>query len=354
METLFKASTIVLSLQAYAIPTLIQQSEFRYKTPLQLEEMFPQDFVIETKRIVIPGFEEAFNPSITRWKGSLLLSFRFIPNPKDSFTSYFGLVFLDEQFQPIGPAQRLEIRDPDSSVPSRADDARLFQVGDTLYFIYSDNPKPKLSRAGFRVFIAELEHDGEKFFLQNKEPLLVFEGESKNKREKNWVPFNYEDNLLLAYSLNPHVIFYPILGSSECVTIAKTRTKTDWEFGELRGGTPALKIEDSYLAFFHSSIEMASSYSNGKKMLHYFMGAYLFSAAPPFQITHISPVPIIDRRFYTGQMYPPYWKPICCIFPVGLIDERPFLWVTYGRQDHEVWVAKIDREKLINSLQPIK
>ncbi len=319
---------------------------------IDLEERC-QNFVLETKQIIVPGFKEAFNPSIVRWNGSLLMCFRFIPNPKQSFTSYFGLVWLDEDFNPSSLPQILPIRDLCSTVPSRADDSRLLAIDDTLYFIYSDNPEPKISRAGFRVYVAELKYDGDFFFLENKKCLSPFEGESPDKREKNWVPFDYEGNLLLAYSINPHIIFYPFLETGECATVAKTNADILWKWGSLSGGTPALLIEDKYLAFFHSWIDMASIHSSGEKSSHYFMGAYTFSKDPPFALTHISKEPIIGKNFYHGPTYTPYWKPIQCVFPAGFVDDNDHIWITYGRQDHELWVAKLSRQGLLNSLVPV-
>ena len=46
-----------------------------------------------------------------------------------------------------------------------------------------------------------------------------------------------------------------------------------WAWGEMRGGTPALRVDSNhYLSFFHSSGHLTS-----KKIFSYVMGAYLFS-----------------------------------------------------------------------------
>ena len=46
---------------------------------LDLEKK-PQDFVLETIKISVPDYPHAFNPSIIRWQGRLLMSFREIPS----------------------------------------------------------------------------------------------------------------------------------------------------------------------------------------------------------------------------------------------------------------------------------
>lgn len=322
-------------------------------TLINLEEK-AQDFVLETKKIEIPGYPHAFNAGIIEWQGSLLMSFRIIPNPLSSFESNIGLVWLDEDFRPIGKPQILNLREH-SLVPSRAEDARLVTIGKRLYMVYSDNMEPKISKGGFRVYIAELEYERTHFLVKNFECLSYFEGESQQIREKNWVPFEYQKNLLLAYSLTPHQIFRPLLkGTGVCETLFTTQPLIHWEWGDLRGGTPALMVDAShYLSFFHSSIYLSTLHSNGKNITHYFIGAYLFSSDPPFTITDVSPEPIIGKSFYQGEIYKPYWKPVRAIFPCGFIMDDHYIWIAYGRQDHEVWIVKLDKQGLLNSLIPV-
>lgn len=310
-----------------------------------------QGFVLETKQIQIPGYPIAFNPSLIRWRGQLLMSFRIIPDRRRKYDSEIGLVFLNEDFKPISDPQLLSLRDEYTTAPCRAEDARLLTIGDRLFAIYDDNTEEKLSKGGFRLYVAELFFDGEHFIAGNVERLSYYEGETRDLREKAWVPFEYQGALLLAYSLLPHKIFCPRLdGSETCDTIALSTSLIDWRLGTLRGGTPGFIDNDRYLAFFHSSKEMATAHSNGQKILHYFIGAYTFSKEPPFQITSISPEPIVGKGFYNGAVYNHYFKPIRCVFPCGYIFDGPFLWLAYGRDDHECWVAKIDKQKLLESL----
>jgi predicted GH43/DUF377 family glycosyl hydrolase len=317
-------------------------------------EAHRQDFVLETKKIEIPGYPFAFNPSIIRWRGQLLMSFRIIPDPKHSFNGEIGLVFLNERFEASSIPQLLNLRDENAMAPCRAEDARLIAIGDRLFMIYDDNPEMKISKGGFRVYVAELIFDSEHFIVENIECLSHYEGESREIREKGWVPFIYRDHLLLAYSISPHKIFFPHLdGSGFCDTVACTQTHTSWDFGILRGGTPALIENDQYLAIFHSSKKMASLHSGGKEILHYFMGAYTFSNQPPFNITAMSTSPIIGRNFYNGIEYKHYWKPIRCVFPCGFLSDPNFIWIAYGRDDHECWVAKLDKQGLLQSLVPV-
>jgi predicted GH43/DUF377 family glycosyl hydrolase len=91
---------------------------------------------------------------------------------------------------------------------------------------------------------------------------------------------------------------------------------------------------------------MASAASRGKKQWHYFMGAYTFAAKPPFEVTHISKLPIVARGFYTNSSY---YKKV--IFPGGFVVEGDYFYVAYSKDDQEMWIAKIDKEALRRTMQ---
>ncbi len=321
---------------------------------INLEQEFSDSFVLATKKIEIPDYPLAFNPSIVRWNDSILLSFRVIPNRKESYVSYIGLVWLNDDFTPQGNPHILQLRDESSIGPSRAEDARLIKVGDDLYIVYTDNPYPTLTRAGFRMYIGKLIWDGIEFSITDNECLSQFEGDDPDSREKNWVPFDYKGKLFLAYTLTPHKILQPIIGTGSCTTICTSLSSIQWKWGILRGGTCAQLEGDEYLSFFHSSIPMTSTLSPEKKIFHYFMGAYTFRKDPPFNITRISPKPIVGKNFYEGAVYKPYWKPVKVVFPCGFISDTDFIWIAYGRDDHEMWVTTLDKKALLESLMPLK
>ena len=328
------------------------QNLFGFNLPLDLEEK-PSDFVLETKQIHIPGYPHAFNPSIIRWQGKNLLSFRVIPNRKSSFNSEIGLVFLDDDFNAISDPQILKTNVLNPNVPSRAEDARLISVGERLYIVYANNKDEKITAGGFRVYVSQLDYRDDRFYLKHTECLTDFEGVNPKLREKNWVAFDYNHELFLAYSLNPHLIFKPLFKDGLCETFAKSKACIDWDLGLLRGGTPALLIDDKYISFFHSSTKMSSLQSDNKETLHYFMGAYTFSKEPPFTIQSISSFPIIGKNFYEGKKYKPYWHAVQAVFPGGFIYDDYNFFVVYGRQDHEAWVVKLDKKRLLESLKSV-
>ena len=322
-------------------------------------EEYKHDFVLETKRLFIEKAPDAFNPSIVKWRGKHLMSFRFIENVDEhcpyssAQVSMIQLVWLDEHFEPMGDPYALALDHPDMDRPFiLAEDGRLITIEDRLYLVYSGNKEKEIRDSGFRMYVAELDYDETGFYILSNEVLTKFDGESPFRREKNWVPFVHEEELLLAYTLCPHKIFKPLLDESQsCKMKAFSYPSIVWEWGELRGGTPALRLnEHFYLGFFHSSIPLSTIHSHHQSVLHYFMGAYLFSATPPFEIKLISPEPIIGEDFYYGEVYEPYWHPVRVVFPCGLLIEDDRIWISYGRQDHEIWMAELDKEKLLESL----
>ena len=143
-----------------------------------LEEI-TQDFVIKTKKITIPECPHAFNASITKWKGRWLMSFRnmieentclnYSPASSNSFSSdpssssdsasNLGLIWLDEEFNPIGNPQFITLDHPNKKRDILTEDARLIVKDESLFIIYSGNKEMSLSNEHFRVYVAKLDHD---------------------------------------------------------------------------------------------------------------------------------------------------------------------------------------------------
>jgi predicted GH43/DUF377 family glycosyl hydrolase len=315
---------------------------------VDLEEM-RQPFVLETRRIVIPGYATAFNPTVLRLNGRLLFAFR-IRDPQTQTTHRMGVVWMNENFELLSKPVEIEVRSRSPYV-TKDQDPRLIQVGEKIYCVYS-NLLPVLPIEIRRVFIAELQTDGERFWMDDPEPLVAYEGERADRWEKNWTPFDYRGELYLAYSQSPHKIFRPLWGRGACETVASTPTEVEWDWGTIRGGTQALMEGEEYLSFFHSSTYMISAHSEGKCIQHYFMGAYTFEKDPPFRITKVSPEPIVGPRFYHGAAHKT-WKKLRVVFPGGFVADEECIWVVYGRQDFELWVVKLDKKGLLASLREV-
>ncbi|MDP1881015.1 MAG: hypothetical protein Q8K60_08770 [Parachlamydiaceae bacterium] len=309
-----------------------------------------QDFVLETKKIEIADFEYPFNPSIVKWKDKILMSFRFREPPKN-IPNQIGLIYLNDEFNPITKPFKLDQRITEFQSDNWAQDPRLIVIKNRLYIVFNNigmtaNPSIR------RTCIAEIFEDDCGFYINDPEFLLYFDGENPNVHEKNWTPFEYEEKMHLIYCLSPLRIFKPHFGTQSCETLVNSSQDIQWDWGELRGGTSAALENGEYLTFFHTCKKMASVQSEGKLRDHYFMGACTFKSTPPFSITKISPAPIVGKQFYNGPLYKT-WKPLHVVFPGGFISKKEHIWIVYGRQDHECWAVKLNKQGLLDSLQPI-
>lgn len=315
-----------------------------------------QPFVLKTKKIKIPGYPNAFNPSIVKWNGKTLMSFR-IRDPLTASTDQMGLVWLTDDFElassPVILKRYNENVHAPTSAPSFAQDPRLIILNNELHVVYNNiftMPSGKIAR---RMVMGAVDYDGTHFVLHHPCPILLFDGYKHEKQEKNWVPFVYQNAILLSYSISPHRVLFPVPLENTCLPFSTSPKRAEWDWGILRGGTTALKVGNQYLGFFHSVKDMTTVQSGYENMAHYFMGAYTFEADPPFAVTGMSPKPIVANSFYEGPMYQT-WKPLRVVFPGGFIHDKDFIWVAYGRQDHEIWVVKFDKQGLLNSLIPVE
>ena len=310
-----------------------------------------QDFILETKEIKIAEYPWSFNPTLIRWKERLLLCFR-IRGTEKGVANRIGLVWLNEHLDPISSPTILEFRLTEP-YGQHDQDPRLVEADGRLFMVHCNFLAEGTDRPTRRVFYSEVHQIGDSFYVENPESIIEYPHANPLRWEKNWIPFEFEKKLLLAYSITPHRILLPIRGEHRAEFFAESNAVIDWPWGVLRGGTQALLDGDEYISFFHSSINMPSVHSEGKVMQHYFMGAYTFSAKPPFEVLRVSPEPIVATNFYNA---PPYktWKPLRVVFPCGLVIDGDTFLVSYGRQDFEMWIAKIDKQKLFKSLIPTK
>ena len=302
--------------------------------------------VLSTKKILLDEFPHSFNPSLIKYEEGYLLTFRFCPQIRKNWFSEIGVILLNQEFKPIHAPQLLNTRFEGHTAPPQAEDARIISYKGQLYLIYNDNTEkfvyPKVRRD---MYIAKLQKENGRFELS---PPVKLQCQGKSQLwEKNWVPFVWQDQLLLSYSIMPHEILIPEIVEGSCKTAFNTATRTEWKWGFIRGGTPAQIVDGKYLAFFHSTFVTRTKYSNYEEMKHCFLGAYTFNSEPPFQITHLSSKPLVHSSFYKSD------KHIRVIFPGSFVVVGNKIHLVYGKDDYEIWMATIDKDKLFSSLKPM-
>jgi hypothetical protein len=171
------------------------------------------------------------------------------------------------------------------------EDPRIFFHNGKEHIVYNNH----LTRLK-RIFYAELFYDKpeDMFYTLDPPNHLTFENEVNVRHQKNWTPFDFcgsscvfrrgltdssaDASLLFIYSIRPHRIVEAhhtnVTGEmvAETVFLTELLPEYKWKWGEMRGGSPALRIGESYLTFFHSS-----GHLNHRHIGTYVMGAYLFS-----------------------------------------------------------------------------
>jgi predicted GH43/DUF377 family glycosyl hydrolase len=320
-----------------------------------VEDLFFQPdskIVIATQMLSFENYPGAYNPSLFKVEQGYLLTFRYCPDPShQGWLSYIGIVVLDESLRPITEPELLNTRIKNSKTPSQTEDARIFSYRGKLYLIYNDNVDEIFFGDGMRrdLFLSQLYFSEGRYRLSPPIKLFFEEKYKSVLQQKNWVPFEHQGNLYLSYSLHPHHVIQASLKNGECFSAYKTNPPIDWIYGTLRGSTPALLVDGEYLAFFHSALRMKSPASHNWKLWHYFTGAYTFSAQPPFEITQMTPQPILGENFYT-----PSYREKRVVFPGGIVDAGSVLYMAYGKDDCEIWIATLDKQELKKALVPLK
>jgi predicted GH43/DUF377 family glycosyl hydrolase len=307
--------------------------------------------VLSTKKILLENYPDAFNPSIIQFGDGFLLTFRYVPDPFDfPWLSYIGIVLLNNDFDLISEPELLNTRNSYSKTDSQSEDARIFTHRGRIFVTYNDNIDNYHADSNEKreIFIAELLYDIDHFYL-SKPLKLLHEAYSFRLQEKNWMPFEWDKKLLFIYTIDPHAVLFTNFYNGACYTYHETSSMIDWAFGPLRGGTPPLLVDGEYLSFFHSPKMVSSNSSWDLPLWHYFMGAYTFSAEPPFHLKKISPMPIVSDDFYTQSNAE---KRV--IFPGGCVILDSKIYVAYGKDDCEIWIATLDKKALMDSLVSVQ
>jgi predicted GH43/DUF377 family glycosyl hydrolase len=323
-----------------------------FSSEYNLEARIDKNIVLSTKRIVLPKYPDAFNPSLFKGEQGYILSFRYCPDWYwDPWTNYIGVVLLNDSFEPISEPEILLSGLNTVCVKSQAEDARIFTYQNRIYLIYNDNVE--VSRPWYRdrrdMYIAELKYIDNHFTLVHPVKLFYEQRYYSQLWQKNWTPFEWNNKLFLGYTLNPHEIIYANLNDGACYPCYETIAQIEWNLGVLRGSSPAVMVDGEYFSFFHAGHQMKTSVSPEEPLWHYFMGAYTFSANPPFNITKMSPEPIIGEGFYARSSHQKY-----VILPGGFVISGSRIYVTYGKDDDEMWIAEMSKEALMKSLIPVK
>lgn len=354
------ASVIFFLLSIFCIQTPLSGHQFEKFDPEGIRHFegttWGEDshLVLRTFPIVLPDITHPYNPSILPYKDGYVLSFRYDPpwDGKGTRAVKIGLMPLDANMVPQSTNSSLI----DTQNPS-SEDPRLFFVNNKPHVVYTHVTQKTPSVCN--IAISELD-------FESLSAVQSIDMKYKNgNTEKNWTPFVYrtvdqeEEEAYLIYRYVPHEILrleLPVNGKTQ--TAYKNQPPKGlvaWQrkWGEIRGGTQAIKIGNEYLVFFHSSF-----LSKSKKIRYYVMGAVTFESEPPFRFKRISPHPIFFKGIYSTPVIPTLWfyprNHIRVIFPGGVVraseQRQDVLYVVCGENDASIKCVVLDTVELLRSL----
>lgn len=117
-------------------------------------------------------------------------------------------------------------------------------------------------------------------------PKLLYYDKAK-KFEKNWMPFEYNDELYIVYQLNPHTILHVDMITGICSDVYSTNHSLMNNLQNIGNGAPPqiilLNNNKYYCGLAH-----IGGHHNGNLIRKNFL--YIFEAEPPFTIIAMTPV----------------------------------------------------------------
>jgi predicted GH43/DUF377 family glycosyl hydrolase len=223
------------------------------------------------------------------------------------------------------------------------EDPRLFTLnnGKELWICFTN---------GYEIGFAQLFVD---FKKNTVEPRVQFMCESigektmdKDRREKNWTPFDKNGELWVHYQYSPqHIIYQLDKKTGNVIKTIKHETpdsliqKEKTWMGSIRGGTPAISLNDKYnITFFHTRTNYCTPY-----YAYYTAGTLLFEKNSGKIVycsdTIIKPSSFINIVPRPGQL--------SVVFPAGIIKNGENIIVSYGLNDYDTFVLKLKLKDVI-------
>lgn len=269
-----------------------------------------------------------FNPGLVRdGSGQLwLLSRKSVRNKAGKLDSNLLASKLTEDMRIISS---IDVRIPKTRFEQQ-EDPRVIWANNRFYVTFCGwNRKPKLMpKQVVAIFDAQWKS------LGTFQPQFGNNFTGSPGCEKNWAMFGHEGKFHFIYQFKPHLILR--VEGEVGLTEFASDPKPSWGYGEIRGGTPPVRVGSEYLTFFHSSIP----WRNGQR--RYYMGAYTFSAEAPFRVLRMTNEPLLigsenETRINGG---PPV------VFPCGAVIDRDEWLVTYGINDEACGWIRIPMKDL--------
>jgi hypothetical protein len=321
-------------------------------------EELPQPHIVAEEKDDVPGnIFRAFNPSVTSVGEMMVFSYRvsnYVACPKGSgkaTRSIFGVT--DSKVKSF---TMLSNEDGDVvylDAPERAvgncvsgfEDPRIIgsPSGDFLYVVCNSHSNEMCFTEMHLIKIPT--RDLQRAFKTKTKPkTLAIKDEQivrlreksedvPTRHQKNWMPFFSGDDLMFVYSVNPHVVLKCDQSTGLCTRVAETQNS--FVNDALRGSSQARKYGDNFIAVAHWRTSSQS----------YLSQAYMFSSAPPFAITAISPTFVIEDQKEMALS--------TIQFVSGLEIVNEVAYIAYGQEDCDSKLFTVGMEALLGSMEDV-
>lgn len=166
---------------------------------------------------------------------------------------------------------------------------------------------------------------------------------AKKGHEKNWLWFWHNNYLHMVYRAEPHTVVV-FDGNLKAIAEYTSDWKSNWEHGEIRGGTPPVMADDGlYWTFAHSSVPWRS----GKR--RYYMLAYAFEPKAPFKVVAMTGKPMLIGSQYDR------WHPSkpCVVFPCGSVYRNGTWLITGGVNDFDTFYCRLPHSSLLGLVRSV-
>jgi len=176
------------------------------------------------------------------------------------------------------------------------------------------------------------------FPINNPNNIIYLKLDGMSDTEKNWMPFEYNEELYFEYSICPRIIIKCDINTGLCTQIYKQIYINPLN-KEVGGGAPSVKIGDIFIGVAHTRENIINNYQKLIIRKNFF---YIFQSKPPFNILGMSPVFDIESSNNNIE------------FVSGLIVKDNSVILSVGIQDCYSILVEYDINEILNNINPIK
>jgi len=281
-----------------------------------------------------------FNPGMAECWGKTVIAYRFNRRPSTLYISE-----LDDKLRYT--EKTVHLKELNGVGIAATEDPRIFFLGDKIGLWYVELQ----DIYGNTTYVCYAELDKNYRVLSKHK--LTYEKDKHIRCQKNWAPFKLDGQWLCIYNHNPFTILKKVNDKVEL--FYESSSSITWDYGQIRGGTPPIKIDNLWYSFFHSSLDFNDDKDPGGKGIRiYYVGCYTFDDR--LNIKSMTPKPLISG---SKEIYSIPWVrsinesgvKISACFPLGVLARGSKLLISYGWLDAEIRIAAIEISHIKSQLK---